>query len=266
MSNQLDWTSHLFQIVIKENSIFYFNDKRGMMFHLSLDSNLSSNSVDSFDLKEVLSNQNFFKINPTQPFAVINSNIYLPIGNYSSRKRFFDEFMYLKFSTKTKTSSKVISTPRVYKQGKRRPTGTSLISFTDDTAIAFFETTDELQILSLEHDRIISTSNYNPYSSYTDFDYDKRKDLGYSRFYSETSEINEKVFIAKDYCVIIKRIARKSLHEKPKFEYLLLDNNQNILRYNKFEDAIIPQLSFSYKNGFASVSSDLSSIYYYEVK
>jgi hypothetical protein len=97
------------------------------------------------------------------------------------------------------------------------------------------------------------------------YDKSQEKDLGYMRQYAMTEENNARIFRCKEHIVIIKRVKRSSMLDPFVFEYLVLDKHLKMVRYNRINHPINPNLSYPYREGFMLTDRNLGKGYYYEI-
>lgn len=254
------------QIVVKDSMIYSLVPEKHVLYRLEVSSDLQIKSVDSLDFSRQFDRSNLFiRESLEQPFQVWKGRYLIPVGSMSKRRKFVDPYAYIIVEKRGEeiAVSTVMESPEEYRSGLRKGMKTLVIGF-QDRLIYTFQDIDRIHTLD-EHMKITSSFDFNPYSDYEAYDYDRRRDLGYVRKYGSTNELVMKYLVSGSSLVAIKRIRKKHLHDPSTFEYIFIDSNFQIKSIDSSSLNVRPELSFAYRNGIMLTDRSLAKGYFYEI-
>lgn len=253
-------------IAVKDSVIYSIVPEKGLILKIGLTPGFAINTVDSlkFQLPKALS-ENYIRPNIDQPITVAGNSLFIPIGSTSERKKFIDDHAYVKASLDQSpiTFTKTIPSPAEFRDGDRRQLLTVLFNANAKTR-CFFRDLDRV-LLDDGKTGPGKELDFNPYASFTVYDYAQRRDLGYVRLYESLRETNEKILQSKRFTVIIKKLRSKSLHDEPAYEYLVLDADHKLKHFGQLPGNIAPYLTFLYDEGFVVIDKSPTDARYCKV-
>jgi hypothetical protein len=254
------------QIVVKDSMIYSLIPERQVLYCLKVSPALQIKGIDSLDFSGQFDRSKLFiRESLEQPFKVWNGKYLIPVGSLSKSKKFVDRYAYIMVERTGEeiTVSKVLESPEEYRSGLRKGMRTLLIDFQDRLIYTFMDI-DRIHTLD-ENMKITGSFDFNPYSDYEAYDYDRRRDLGYVRKYGTTNELIMKYLVCGSSLVAIKRRKKEHLHDPTSFEYLFIDLNFKIKSIDSSSLNVRPELSFAYRNGIMLTDRSLAKGFFYEI-
>jgi hypothetical protein len=268
LQQYLDNSPNSISVLIKDSIVYSLIRSRDLIYSLHIDSNFKIVKIDSVKFGQCYDRDEIYiKDDIDQPFEVIQNTYFLPIGSLSKRKIFVNEKSYLTMSL---TNGKLVSrqcleTPKEYMDGLRKAMVTYIYPLDSNRAAFMFQDIDRVIVFDLLSMNCIGSYDFNPYSNYEIYDYSQRRDLGYVRVYMETNEANFKILISNNKIILLKKIRSKDIFEPRKFEYLVLNDKNEIQNFDSIPFKIQPFLSFAYNKGFVLVDKNMTDAYYYKI-
>jgi hypothetical protein len=249
-----------------QDSILYINNyPKAEMQKYILHADYRLTYIETIDYSTCFKDKSYAFYNDGDAFRVIGDKCFFQISGKSKRDNYTDEYLYLVFEPQSRTFYKVFLSPDEYAEGLRDSRNTFLLSMEDHVQLCFFENIDRALVYDLRRKEPVRSIDFNPYANYQVYDKSQEKDLGYMRQYAMTEENNARIFRCKEHIVIIKRVKRSSMLDPFVFEYLVLDKHLKMVRYNRINHPINPNLSYPYREGFMLTDRNLGKGYYYEI-
>ncbi len=204
------------------------------------------------------------------PFVINDSNLFICYSiNNAVENNFLDDNAYLLVNMYDSLLNEFIPDlpiPDRYKKYNNYSANTFLKVINDSLLLYGFGAYDSLYIYNKKSNALTKRIDFSNNSNYRDFIRKKSKDLGYVRRFELTDELNENIIINEKArrILIIKRLRKENINDSSTYVYYLLNNSLEVLAFNKFEKAILPNYSMPYKDGFFIADESKKIGYYYE--
>ncbi|MDB5196966.1 MAG: hypothetical protein JWP88_1337 [Flaviaesturariibacter sp.] len=267
VKNFISFSKNIASVIVRDTSIFSYIPERDKLIKITFNNDFLITEVDSIDLNDSYNRRRYtINTNFGQPFQLINGKFYFPLKSKNKNSRFIDDYCFLEvtYSNGKVSTNKKVPTPNEYTEQKRRSPISLLFPYASGQSVCFYHSIDRVTLLNAKMDTIKNV-DFNPFAAYEEYDYSQHKDFGYIRYYEETNEANYEFLFNKGFTIIIKKAKSKSINEEVHYEYLVLDKNFHLARFDSIPHKINPYVSFSYKGGFVLMDQTLKYGYYYKI-